>query len=213
MAKKISDILLGVFVLIIIYVFFSMDIGLEDIINFTPENVFGAALMMVVFYGLKSLTVVIPLPLLEVASGLIFSLPVAIAVNSIGIMFCILIPHFVGRSFGKEKIDKLVEKHPRLNIVKEMDRSSSFFICYLTRLAGIIPIDLLSLYFGASGVSLKSDVLGGFSGTFVSMVLLTIFGQSIRDPGSKMFWISIGLNVLLVIVSFVAFNMYRKNKK
>ena len=100
MAKKISGILLGVFVLIIIYVFFSMDIGLEDIINFTPENVFGAALMMVVFYGLKSLTVVIPLPLLEVASGLIFSLPVAIAVNSIGIMFCILIPHFVGRSFG-----------------------------------------------------------------------------------------------------------------
>ena len=62
-------------------------------------------------------------------------------------------------------------------------------------------------------MSLKSDVLGGFSGTFVSMVLLTIFGQSIRDPGSNMFWISIGLNVLLVIVSFVAFNMYRRNKK
>ena len=213
MAKKISGILLGVFVLFIIYIFFSMDIGLEDIINFTPENVFMAALMMVVFYILKSLTVVIPLPLLEIASGLIFTLPVAIVVNAIGIMFCILVPHFVGRSFGKEKIDSLVEKHPKLNIVKEMNSSSSFFICYFTRLVGIIPIDLLSLYFGASGVSLKSDVLGGFSGTFVSMVLLTIFGQSIRDPGSRMFWISIGLNVLLVVLSFMLFNRYRKKKR
>ncbi|MGN1405588.1 MAG: TVP38/TMEM64 family protein, partial [Erysipelotrichaceae bacterium] len=208
MAKKISGILFGVFVLFIIYIFFSVNIGLEDIINFTPENVFMAALMMVVFYGLKSLTVVIPLPLLEIASGLIFSLPVAIIVNATGIMFCILIPHFVGRSFGKDKIDSLIEKHPKLNIVKEMN-TSSFFICYFTRLVGVIPIDLLSLYFGASGVSLKSDVLGGFSGTFVSMVLLTVFGQSIRDPGSKMFWISIGLNVVLVVVSFMLFNRYR----
>lgn len=211
--KKISGILLGVLVIGIIYIFFSMDIGVEDIINYSPENVFFAALVMVILYGLKSLTVVIPLPLLEVASGLIFSFPIAIIVNSIGIMFCILIPHFIGLSFGKDKMDKFVNKHPKLKIINEFNDSSSFFVCYFTRLVGFLPIDLLSIYFGASGISLKSDVIGGFLGTFASMILLTLFGQSTNNPGSLMFWISIVLNIFLVLISFILFNLYLKKKR
>ena len=67
-----------------------MDIGVEDIINYSPENVFLAAIVMIILYGLKSLTVVIPLPLLEVESGLIFSFPIAVIVNSIGIMLSLI---------------------------------------------------------------------------------------------------------------------------
>ena len=205
MLKKISGILLSVLVIGIIYIFFSMDIGVEDIINYSPENVFLAAIVMIILYGLKSLTVVIPLPLLEVESGLIFSFPIAVIVNSIGIMFCILIPHFIGLSFGKDKMDNFVNKHPKLKIISEFNSSSSFFICYFTRLVGILPIDLLSIYFGASGISLKSDVVGGFLGTLASMILLTMFGKSVNNPGSLMFWISIILNILLLLISFVLF--------
>ena len=190
-----------------------MDIGVEDIINYSPENVFLAAIVMIILYGLKSLTVVIPLPLLEVASGLIFSFPIAVIVNSIGIMFCILIPHFIGLSFGKDKMDNFVNKHPKLKIISEFNSSSFFFICYFTRLVGILPIDLLSIYFGASGISLKSDVVGGFLGTLASMILLTMFGKSVNNPGSLMFWISIILNILLVLISFVLFNLYLKKKR
>lgn len=190
-----------------------MDIGVEDIINYSPENVFLAAIVMIILYGLKSLTVVIPLPLLEVESGLIFSFPIAVIVNSIGIMFCILIPHFIGLSFGKDKMDNFVNKHPKLKIISEFNSSSSFFICYFTRLVGILPIDLLSIYFGASGISLKSDVVGGFLGTLASMILLTMFGKSVNNPGSLMFWISIILNILLVLISFVLFNLYLKKKR
>ena len=213
MLKKISGILLSVLVIGIIYIFFSMDIGVEDIINYSPENVFLAAIVMIILYGLKSLTVVIPLPLLEVESGLIFSFPIAVIVNSIGIMFCILIPHFIGLSFGKDKMDNFVNKHPKLKIISEFNSSSSFFICYFTRLVGILPIDLLSIYFGASGISLKSDVVGGFLGTLASMILLTMFGKSVNNPGSLMFWISIILNILLVLISFVLFNLYLKKKR
>lgn len=213
MLKKISGILLSVLVIGIIYIFFSMDIGVEDLINYSPENVFLAAIVMIILYGLKSLTVVIPLPLLEVASGLIFSFPIAVIVNSIGIMFCILIPHFIGLSFGKDKMDNFVNKHPKLKIISEFNSSSSFFICYFTRLVGILPIDLLSIYFGASGISLKSDVVGGFLGTLASMILLTMFGKSVNNPGSLMFWISIILNILLVLISFVLFNLYLKKKR
>ena len=190
-----------------------MDIGVEDIINYSPENVFLAAIVMIILYGLKSLTVVIPLPLLEVESGLIFSFPIAVIVNSIGIMFCILIPHFIGLSFGKDKMDNFVNKHPKLKIISEFNSSSSFFNCYFTRLVGILPIDLLSIYFGASGISLKSDVVGGFLGTLASMILLTMFGKSVNNPGSLMFWISIILNILLVLISFVLFNLYLKKKR
>ena len=190
-----------------------MDIGVEDIINYSPENVFLAAIVMIILYGLKSLTVVIPVPLLEVESGLIFSFPIAVIVNSIGIMFCILIPHFIGLSFGKDKMDNFVNKHPKLKIISEFNSSSSFFICYFTRLVGILPIDLLSIYFGASVISLKSDVVGGFLGTLASMILLTMFGKSVNNPGSLMFWISIILNILLVLISFVLFNLYLKKKR
>ena len=110
-------------------------------------------------------------------------------------------------------MDNFVNKHPKLKIISEFNSSSSFFICYFTRLVGILPIDLLSIYFGASGISLKSDVVGGFLGTLASMILLTMFGKSVNNPGSLMFWISIILNILLVLISFVLFNLYLKKKR
>ena len=46
----------------------ALDISLDDILRYTPENPFLAALVMLAFYGLKSLTVFFPVPLLMIAS-------------------------------------------------------------------------------------------------------------------------------------------------
>ncbi|MGN1405587.1 MAG: TVP38/TMEM64 family protein, partial [Erysipelotrichaceae bacterium] len=177
--------------------------------NYTPDNVILAALFIIAIYGVKSMTVVFPLALIEMASGLLFRLPIALVVNVSGLMLCIYIPHKLGRFLGSDRIDELIKKYPKFGYIVQKEKDNSFFICYFTRVVGCLPGDLLSAYFGASGVSAVSNVFGGILGMFPSMVLTTIFGQSIRQPGSKLFWVSLGLNVCLSIVSFVVFYFYK----
>ena len=63
----------------------TLGITLDDILRYTPENPFLAGLLMLAFYGLKSLTVFFPVPLLMIASGHLFSTGLALVVNFLGI--------------------------------------------------------------------------------------------------------------------------------
>lgn len=59
----------------------------------TPSNSFLAALVLLVLFALKSLTVVIYAPLLYAASGLIFPLHAAIAINLLETIIMNSIPY------------------------------------------------------------------------------------------------------------------------
>jgi len=51
--------------------------------------------------------------ILYAASGVLFSLPVAIAVNSIGTVLMTTTPFFIGKRAGAEKMGALVQKYKK----------------------------------------------------------------------------------------------------
>ena len=51
-------------------------LSVDTIVKYTPKNVALAVIMLILLFGLKSLTIVLPLSILYLASGILFS-PVA----------------------------------------------------------------------------------------------------------------------------------------
>ena len=72
----------------------------EDLLNYTPPSLLGAAVLLLCGYALKSLSVVFPLSLLYVAAGVMLPLWMAWGVNLLGLLVCITLPYWVGRISG-----------------------------------------------------------------------------------------------------------------
>ena len=58
--------------------------SVEDILQYTPANAWLAALVLIGFYAVKSLSVVFPLLVLYLCAGILFPLPAALLVNTAG---------------------------------------------------------------------------------------------------------------------------------
>ena len=86
----------------------------------TPANSFLAALVMQALFALKSVSFVIYGSLLYAASGILFSLPAAVAVNPLGTVIMSTVPYLIGEKAGAEKVRQIVERHPRAAMLQDM---------------------------------------------------------------------------------------------
>lgn len=189
------------------------ELTLEGILNFTLENPLLAVLIMLGLFLLKSVTFVIYDNIPYAASGILFSLPAAILLNVIGSTIMATIPFFMGRKAGMGLLTALTEKHPKLVVLREVPQKNEVLSCVIIRLLGILPGDLVSMYFGASGVRYSSYLTGTLIGLFPSIVIFSVIGMSVNDITSPAFWISVTAEIVLVLVSFIIILRLRKKSK
>ena len=69
-------------------------LSVHTIIKYTPKDPILAAIVILLLYALKSLTVVFPLAILFFASGIIFPTWIAILINIIGLAITFTIPYW-----------------------------------------------------------------------------------------------------------------------
>lgn len=86
-----------------------------------------------------------------------------------------------------------------------------FFACFITRIIGFLPGDILSIYFGACNTNFPVYLLGGISGCLLSIITTTILGEKLSNPFTKEFLIVLIIRIFVVIVAFVLNNKL-KNK-
>ncbi|MCD7845009.1 MAG: hypothetical protein LUG57_03990, partial [Oscillospiraceae bacterium] len=77
------------------FVLFGEGVTVDTILSFTPENLWLAALVFMALYAVKSVVVVIYLKLLYIAAGLVFPLPIALAVNVVGTALEMTLPYLL----------------------------------------------------------------------------------------------------------------------
>lgn len=184
--------------------------SVELILDYTPENPALAAITLLVMYAAKSMSVVFPLILLQLAGGYLFSPPVAILVNLMGMLICISLPYWVGRSSGTGAVDKLLEKHPKLASIVERQQNNDFFLSFFLRVVGFLPGDLVSMYLGSINVSFGPYLIASMLGALPSVISITLMGASITDPTSPLFLISAVLTAALALSSILIYYMYQK---
>lgn len=197
--------------IIIIAVFLFKDLQIEDILKFTPDNLILASLVMVGIYAVKSMSMVFPVSVLLMSSGIIYSYGIAVAVNIIGILVCFTIPYFVGKFSGRDILDKILNKYPKINKIFEKGKKNNIFTAYIIRTAGV-PVDVASLVMGASGISYKSFIIGSLMGMIPKVIFYTTIGSTI--DGSVTIQNIITAGILMVVMFFVSIAVNRYvNKK
>lgn len=206
--KRLLPVLCLGAALVLLLVHFHVSPG--EIVRGTSANPVLAALLLVLLYALKGATVVFPVLVLEVAAGLLYPTAEALLVNFLGIMVMVTVPYWIGRYVGVDTIQKLVRKSPKFAAILDRQHRSAFFLCFLLRSVGGLPVDVVSLYLGATKTAYPSYLVASTLGLLPGMVLATLLGTSIEDPTSPVFWLAVSLKLLSAGASFLFHRMYQR---
>ena len=189
----------------------SEPLSVNTVLRYTPENAILAAGIMLLLFALKSLTVVFPLSILYLASGILFQPVIAVLISTAGLAVTITIPYWIGKYSGKQAVQEICKKYPKAGMLAKYQEQNIFFACFITRIVGFLPGDIVSLYFGACDTAYLIYLAAGVAGSLLSIITTTLLGEKISDPFSIEFMIVL-LCRILVSAGAVVLN-YRLNHK
>ena len=188
-------------------------ITVDNIVNFTPENPVLAAGIMLLLFAFKSVTFVIYGSVLYAVNGILFPLPFAILLNMAGSAIMATLPFLIGRRKGSGLLVKLTEKYPKLSVLRKLPSENGFFLSMVIRLMGCLPGDVVSMYFGASGIRYREYLTGTLIGLTPSIVIFTVMGMSADDVTSPAFIISVCCEILSVLTSIIWFFCWNRKRR
>ena len=183
-------------------------IDVEELLDWSPENRWLAALVALAAYAVKSQTVVIPYAVIAAAVGLIFDLPLALVINAAGSVICISIPYFTGRGSDGVLVDSLLDKYPKLRAVYEVNKRHLFLVSLVLRVTNLSN-DLLGLFFGSLRMKYGEYLISSFIGILPAMVLYTVLGNDL-NPLSTPVLICVGVDVASIILSWLLLRRRRR---
>lgn len=189
----------------------SEPLSVNTILRYTPENAMLVAGIVLLLFALKSLTVVFPLSILYLASGIIFQPVIAVLISTVGLAITITIPYWIGKYSGKQIVQEICQKYLKAGMIAQYQRTNTFFACFITRIVGFLPGDIVSIYFGACDTAYLIYLAAGVSGSLLSIITTTLLGEKISTPFSVEFMIVL-LCRILVSVGAVVIN-YQLNQK
>ena len=165
---------------------------------------------LLLLYALKSVSLMLPVLLLDTVCGILFPLPVAILVATLGTAITLTIPYFIGRGAGPDMTEKLQAKHERLRELRQMRSRNELFLAFLIRIIGILPCDVVSLYLGNTRMPFGKYLLGGVLGFLPDIITAAVVGMKADDRSSPWFWGAIAVNLLVAGGSTLFYARYRK---
>lgn len=215
MRKKIINTLALIFYALLIGAVFvhTRDFSIDKLLTYTPQSPFLAAFFLFGLYALKSISVVFPIILLQIASGFLFPAPIALLVNLIGAVIDFALPYFLGKFTGAEAAEKKISKNPNLIRLFEKQHKHEFFLTFFLRVISCLPSDLVSMYLGALKFKFDRYLVASMLGALPGIIPATFMGQSITDPLSPQFITALSITIICSILSFVIYYFYTKRKR
>lgn len=188
-------------------------VTVEDILHYTPAQPALAALFLWLAFALKSLSMVFPIMVLFAVGGQLFPLPVALAVNTVGVAIALTLPYLLGRASELSFSDTLMTRYPKLHELRRLREENAFLLSLLSRAIGLLPCDAVSLYFGSVRMPYPAYLAGAVLGFMPDLICATLLGRQIESAGSPGFWITVGVNLLACLVSVLLYRVYRSRKE
>lgn len=148
--------------------------------------------------------------LLYAASGILFPLPVAIAVNIAGTAIMVSIPYWLGKKLGSQAVQYILHRFPKSAMLHDLRGGSDFFFVLIVRLLGILSADVVSGYMGAVGVRYKDYLPACLLGFLSACILFPIMGMSLSDIRSPQFLMAASIQLAEMLISCVTFHFYRR---
>lgn len=214
MKLRFRIILICCWILILTICIINRDkITVDEILKITPDNMALAIILFLIMFALKSVTVVIYCGLIYIASGVVFPLPLAFAVNAAGTAVMVSIPYFIGRCAGNDIVKNIIKKYPKAEEIQSIQIKNEFFLSFIIRIIGLLPSDPISAYMGAVGIDYKKYLAGTMLGMLPSVITFPIMGMNITNPASPAFIISALFELCVSIISIRVYSSVKKRKR
>ena len=143
-----------------------------------PQNPVAAGGILLGMFALKSVSFVFPISELFLLCGLVFPEKTGYILSALGLAVTQIVPYWIGRDMKEQKLQKMLEKYPKVSEFFSYQNENGGFVCFLARLIGL-PADVVSLYMGASHVPFPRYFFCGMAGASAGMLTNTLLGSSL----------------------------------
>lgn len=174
-----------------------------------PKNEFAAAGVILLLYIIKSILFFIPVQVMYVISGMIFSPLHAIIINILGLAVELTLTFYIGRFAGQDLANKMAQKSQRVKKAMQMSNKSNVMVM-VVRMIPIFPIEPLSVVFGAVGYTYIPYMVASILGLMPGMIPFALMGNAAQNPLSKEFMIPFGASLVFASIAIIAYNKYQK---
>lgn len=210
MKRRWKILFLAVLAAGLLFLYDRHPIRLKEILNWKPDDLYLAALVLLLAFAVKSVLVFVPILIPQILAGHIYPRDIALTINLLGLVIVMTVPYWIGRKMGSNKIEGLLRKHPKLKGIVNIGQENELAMCFMLRSCAVPPADIVTMYLGAAGTPFHANLIGGVLGSFPVMVLTTFLGERIRDPSSPEFWKALGLNILWIVLSALGFYLLKR---
>ena len=164
---------------------------LNELLRFKPQNPVHAALLMQGLFLLKGMDFVMHSGLLFAANGVMFPLPLDLALNFLGAAVMLTPGFFAGKALGQPIVRYIEEKYPKFRRLADVPLRSELTIAILLRAIGL-PATAASVYLGAVRMRFWPYLFGSLLGFAPLIVAFTVMGDGLGDLSSPEFWLALG---------------------
>jgi uncharacterized membrane protein YdjX (TVP38/TMEM64 family) len=185
--------------------------SVESLLAYAPENFMLAALFILFLYFTKSLSVLLPISVVYVLTGIVFPLVPALLLNTAGTLIVISIGYFIGYFSLSAYAEKMAKKYPKLKNIVEKQQKNGWFASYFLRVCPI-SCDLVSIYLGSVKLPLNKYYIAGIIGSVPGIVSATLLGASIDNPFSPECILSFSLIIVLSTASYIIYKTVQKKQ-
>jgi uncharacterized membrane protein YdjX (TVP38/TMEM64 family) len=159
---------------------------------------------------IAKLNLPIPLSFLCVISGMVFPLGYALIINIVGIFFFFSVKYFEGSWIGGGWAGMILNIK-QMKFIRDWIQfkgNGNPYVLSVTRLIPIIPIGMVSKYYGSMKYDFVYFTLLSFLGFAPRLYVYTKLGAEITNPFSPRFIILLMIMVGFTGVSSIAFNIF-----
>ena len=179
--------------------------------TYIKGGTFTVGLIIIAFTVIKSFALVFPPAVIFAVSGLLIdNLWVAILINFIGVALSVIMPYYLGRFTGKDMLDTLKEKFPKIKKLDDFAGKNEFMVVYVVKASGVIPSDLMNVVYGAMNINFMKYFIASNIGMLPFNILFTLLANKgdLSNPYSLLYIIPIP--VFVVIMSIVVKKMTKE---
>lgn len=172
----------------------------DQIIAAVNDNRLIAALVILALFAFKGCSC-IPYAVILIGCALIFELPLAILINSVGTVLCISVSYLIGRFSKGLTFEGIMEKHPKFRRYFSNAENYSFTFVFFTHTLHL-STEVQGVLFGLLRTPYWAYVSGSMVALIPSMLIYTVIGDEF-DFTNPLFWAFVALDALTVLIGFV----------
>ena len=172
----------------------------DQIIAAVNDNRLIAALVILALFAFKGCSC-IPYAVILIGCALIFELPLAILINTVGTVLCISVSYLIGRFSKGLTFEGIMAKHPKFRRYFSNAENYSFTFVFFTHTLHL-STEVQGVLFGLLRTPYWAYVSGSMVALIPSMLIYTVIGDEF-DFTNPLFWAFVALDALTVLIGFV----------